>query len=498
MKKNRILVLILFLSIVFGIASQESNDEKVYEISSVVFNLSGRTSEALLKKKADISIGSRFTSIDALDRFLADRMQVLKNERVLESVSITYELVDKQNYIDVLVTVKAKDTWNIVVLPYFRYDTNSGLLVSARARDYNFLGSMQAFVFNANVLVDEHGEVFPSLETSFKMPFKTERLDWAWLLDSNYILLNSGDPDFDLSTGLSVSKDLGPGSLNGQLLQSGYINNRSSDGSAFADDLYLMTSADLWYSWVIADIPSFGSVGLIPRMSLSDRWIPGAKLTDSSLDVGVELTPSLLLSVGRVDWKGNLRSGLSASIKTSYSYYPQLDRVVRIFNAAGVFHTIIGRSGPSARLGGYYRPDDTDSAAGRFLRGILDKRIDTGSFLYANLDFPIRIIDFTPSEWNWPKWMRYFDFEQYWGPFLDLAFVEDMESGRLFNPSDSWIGAGLEILTFPRVTRSLYVRISLGWDLRSAIELGSLAINGISSRDGKPIFELFFGLGHFY
>jgi len=497
-KKKWILVLFLFLSILFKVVSQELNEKKAYEISSVVFDLSGRTNEALLRKKADILIGSRYISIDELDKFLADRMQVLKNERVLESVSITYELVDKPDHIEVLVTVKAKDTWNIVVLPYFRYDTNSGLLVSARARDYNFLGSMQAFVFNANVLVDEHGEVFPSLETSFKLPFKIGKLDWAWLVDSNYILLNSGDPDFDLSTGLSVSKEFGPGSINSQFLQSGYINNRNSDGSAYTDDLYLMTSAESWYSWVIADIPSFGSIGLIPRMSLVNRWIPGADLTDSSLDVGVELTPSLLLSVGRVDWKGNLRKGFSASIKASYSYYPQLDKVVRIFNGASVFHTIIGESGPSARLGGYYRPDDTDSSAGRFLRGILDKRIDTGSFLYANLDIPVRIIDFTPSEWNWPKWMRYFDFEQYWGPFLDVALVENMQSGMLFDPSDSWIGAGLEVVTFPRITRSLYVRISLGLDLRSAIELGSLAVNGTSSRDGKSIFEVFFGLGHFY
>ena len=48
----------------------------------------------------------------------------------------------------VTLDVYTRDTWNLIALPYFKYDSNSGLLLALRGRDYNFFGTMQTLTLN--------------------------------------------------------------------------------------------------------------------------------------------------------------------------------------------------------------------------------------------------------------------------------------------------------------------------------------------------------------
>jgi hypothetical protein len=68
--------------------------------------------------------------------------------------------------------------------------------------------------------------------------------------------------------------------------------------------------------------------------------------------------------------------------------------------------------------------------------------------------------------------------------------LNDYSGYYSFKPEDIVIGAGLEIITFSLAWRSVYLRISAGWDITEAVRTGTLP-SGIHR-------EIYVGLGHYY
>lgn len=216
---------------------------------------------------------------------------------------------------------------------------------------------------------------------------------------------------------------------------------------------------------------------------------------DSSLKDTPVLIASIAASIGRVNWVDNFRKGFEAEVVVSYPYYFNDGSSYAILSGSASGFLDFGFFGPSARISGFARsPGSIDSSAGDPVRGIINNRIKTGTALFLNLDFPFRVIRFRPADWFGVSWMRYFHFEQHWSPFIDVALVETED--RLFSPSDAWIGAGIEVITYPTASRSFFVRICAAWDLRDVIALKSFS--GESPRDGRAISEFFLGVGHHY
>ena len=87
--------------------------------------------------------------------------------------------------------------------------------------------------------------------------------------------------------------------------------------------------------------------------------------------------------------------------------------------------------------------------------------------LSLNLDFPFRVLRFTPSkQFNNPKW-RIFNFDLHLSPIIDTALYHDPVNEIEFSFKNILVTGGLEAIVFPEFFRSLYLRISLGWDLTS-------------------------------
>ena len=131
-----------------------------YMIRTVDFEVDGITMELALREKVDISGNETFPDLTALEAFVADRRQLLSNERVLESVAARYALEPAPGggfYADLIFSTK--DSWNIIALPKPKYDSNTGFDLSVRARDYNFLGSMRTLAVNFDYSIDEVGAV---------------------------------------------------------------------------------------------------------------------------------------------------------------------------------------------------------------------------------------------------------------------------------------------------------------------------------------------------
>ena len=124
---------------------------------------------------------------------MADRRQVLANQRIFESSDMTYTLGEEDEGV-VLVTliVSVKDTWNLIVLPYPKYTTNDGFLLSLRARNYNFLGSMETLYLDLNYVYDENGDTSFGVGVDFTLPFELGGLDWSVNTDQAFSIDLSG------------------------------------------------------------------------------------------------------------------------------------------------------------------------------------------------------------------------------------------------------------------------------------------------------------------
>jgi hypothetical protein len=68
--------------------------------------------------------------------------------------------------------------------------------------------------------------------------------------------------------------------------------------------------------------------------------------------------------------------------------------------------------------------------------------------------------------------------------------IDDPSNGYAFKREDIITAAGLELITFPLKWRSLYLRVSVGWNLQEWVRIKK-APAGIYR-------EIFMGFGHFY
>lgn len=467
-----------------------------YYIQSTTYESIGRSREYLLALKADIRTGVQFKDRSALDAYLADKRQILLNERVLDSVQIAAmeHAAGPDGRTPVSLTVKTIDTWNIVALPYFKYDSNEGLLLSIRARDYNFLGTMEPLRINFNLEEDLAGHAFWGADADFSYPFPAFGLDWAWILGGAFAIEGLDSPvRSSIETALKAALPLGPGSLELKTGQTAWFNRLDSQGEPYSDPFYLRSAASAGWRLPVT-IPFLPLQAAVrPRVELGFNWLPGG-LSDAELDRGPTSTAGLGLSYGRADWIGNFRRGMTLSSDAALDYYLLEQDWAGAFSFTGTLFLDLGWAGPSARFYALKVLGDTTENAGAAVRGVLNSRAETDAALSLNLDLPIRLIRFVPYEWFDKGWMKLFQFEQHWSPFLDASIGN--YDGEFFDLTKGWYGAGLEVITFPLIMRSFYVRISVGWSVPDVLELGNLS--GKSQRDNKGINEVFIGLGHHY
>ncbi|MCF0126897.1 MAG: hypothetical protein HUJ68_14320, partial [Clostridia bacterium] len=130
---------------------------------------------------------------------------------------------------------------------------------------------------------------------------------------------------------------------------------------------------------------------------------------------------------------------------------------------------------------------------GSRLRGVLDStylgnikpEYTTSSAIVLNIDLPHNILttDFSKQIIN---------FNLQISPFFDMAFILDRNTERLFHPYDAKYCTGMEILVNPLKWSSYTLRISLGIDLKEAVNENNI-LEGISKHK-----ELFIGIGLHY
>ena len=489
------------------------NDHTVYVIRGIEFDIIGRSRPFALISHGEFKYGEQIRGKKNLDKYLADKEQLLLNRRVLEELKIEYfpGESEEDGALPVKLLVHVKDSRNRVILPYPQYTTSDGFSITVKARDYNFLGTLNALKvdFGYNLKKGDQGIHF-LLDAD--VPFQAAGLNWNLNFD-HFLNYNFGEPVYYQNvTGLSFQLPWRATTFTVGFNQYLTINEEPSEESK---EIYSVTekqydpygATELFASQKIPlgiALGDFGELTYTPGLSGRINY-PYGKMDEVRKPV---TTFSHSIGFGRVNWIGNYRKGLSASVGNAYSWYiDRSDAPLKITLEGDVnFHWIFSKYfGFSSRLNyreWWQRSDKMNSGnggwipyfnAGDTIRGVLDIDIwrTQGSDVWAdrmlslNLDFPVRVLRFWPSEWCDNPKLRLFNFEMFFSPFMDMALLQgpysrlrtDWYDGTEFSFKDMISTAGFEIIVFSGFFRSLKLRLSAGYNLRK-IKNEGLSLNG--------------------
>ena len=517
MKKNILFVFCaLFFVLCFPVLAQNTNtnnsaekadgsisegavsDETIYVINSFNFNVDGYTRPYAIIYHAELKKGEEIKGLSGLNKYLREKQQLLYNQRVFASIKVEHTIGDEQpdGKFPVDLVIHVKDTWNIMVIPRPKYDSNTGFDITLKARDYNFLGTMSPLRLDVGYQYDKSkkGKHFVSTMLDSDIPFTLFDLNWNVDFDNYYNYRpNLDNPHYYRNnTGLSVEIPYKRTLFYVGFTESFFVNreNPNRHKKEFGDlheGLYMSTNP--YASWKVPTGISYydlGEVNYTPSLSATfvhefPRWpLPDFRK-------GPSITFSHNLTFGRINWVGNFQSGITARIghSVNYNFYklrndlqPWNTNISIKLTGHKKLNDFIGFS--SRIMYNHYFLEDYDDTVGEALRGVLDNRIKANYMLAFNFDMPFRIFKFRPSNWKvknekFHKFLSVFDFDFHAGPFVDIALYnynvsDDIKNQKVFGMENLLLGSGLEVIIFPERWRSLFLRVSVALNLSPGVK----------------------------
>jgi len=478
-------------------------ESAAYVIRSVDFEVKGKTIPFVMRQKIEADgalVGRSFPDLPSLEALIEEKRMVLANERVLESVEARYSLEEGEDgTVSASIVFTVTDTWNIMAFPIPDYSSDDGFELYVKAKDYNFLGSMESLTLNLSYVYDENSDQSFTLYSAFDYPFKALGLEWSLGVKEDLELwFGEGMAASTTSAGLTLNiPNLGfPASVS--LSQAFHYNEDEltegeSDPLFFSNSLYFNASMPTGL-----ELASLGPISYGFSAGAEANWWPGEALEVDGRQ-GLSLTHTDSLSSGRVDWVGNMRTGSSISATSTQRIHLDTSSLTWDLTLTYQFFATLwgGKAGIAARAQALGRPDTRSgnpiTSVPDGLRGIRGDRADAEAALIANLALPIKLFDFPTHVIIKKDWL---DFELQAQPFLDLALaVPDWSS---LKPTKDWIWAagGLEFLVFPKRFRSVIVRAGIGFDALSV--LANKSLTAPSPRDGASPYEICFTTGLHY
>ncbi len=466
--------------------SENIGDEVVIIIRNVNYTIDGITREDVIKHYLEIIPGEVFKSKEDVISFLEAKQQIIDNQRTISEgkISITYESdPDNPDFIFADFDIFVRDTWNVLILPYAKYDSNEGFLLSLRGRDYNFLGSLETFAWNFDYTKPDNSESEYSLNSKLAIPFYSWGYHWMFHFSEDLVFIPDEPFSADVNSGISVDIPFGNKTWQASINQYYYLNQ---DGSTDEDGYYFRTSAEIGGA-VPSRIylPLLGEIVYSPGIFTSYPYKPFDTLSEDRR--GYVLGAKHEIYAGQINWFGNFRDGAMLSADQNLRYNFTRELWLSDFEFSFEYHKAFGWGGFSSRVKAFYKYNAAAASLedlGEPVRGILNSRIAGDTGFFVNVDFPVKI-------WIWflDRW-----FEGHLSPFLDYALVKPVNGN--FSVNDAWYGAGIEGFAFLKAARSIYLRVSLGVDLEEVLKGTSLGDPAL--RDGAQIYTLFIGLGHHY
>ncbi|MDR1565975.1 MAG: hypothetical protein LBS48_01670, partial [Treponema sp.] len=380
------------------------------------------------------------------------------------------------------------------------WDSNDGFDLTLKARDYNFFGTMTPLRVDLGYQYNTRRETNFNFLIDSDIPFSALGFNWNINFDNRFDYMWKESLGYTNTSGISMELPWRRSTFTFDLTHeiNWYPGNGSWEESRGYGKFFegLINSISTGVEWRIPtglDAFSFGEIIYTPRLRQSINYNPGSWDMQEWRELRQSYSTSLdqTLGFGRVDWIGNFRRGLDVYFENNNNF----DYARRAWNNSytinGTAHFLPGNNyGITTRLQirhwFYNFPRDLHYSAGDVLRGVLDDDIAADFMVSLNLEFPLRIA-IHPSNWFKKSKLRIFDFELFLSPILDIAFVHLSKSVNGQDTLSAYYTGGLEILVFPDIMRSFYLRLSVGFDLDKFFW---------DYRIPSP--EFFLGLGHFF
>lgn len=495
-----------------------------YSITPSAFKFLGITNKYCLEQKVPVDCNKIFESEEELNFYLQDYEQRLNNTRVFEDLSVDFEIINIQasenEIYNVFLKVNLVDSIHIFILPGPKYDSNNGLTLKLKIKDFNFLGTLNTMNSDLYFLIPTADSDNTSTELginfSFDYPFKAGIFDSVWVNDVG-ISYTFGDslPEWDYTTGIQFTLPLNNNkSFIWEVYQKSYNNFDYLD---FGDSLYFSEEIKLSLPINIHDSVKLGSFYYTPYIDSFFNWDfdsispNNSSLSSPVIEIGHSFT------FGRVDWNNNLRDGIDFSISNYFSYnfqrnilYPLIKLNTEYFKSIdlldGPFLHNLGFNTQIEVFTYLNNPSKNEFinydgiSIGSSLRGIRDDQnfyntsisaLTETAAIVVNLDMPIQILktNFTS------KFLSYFNFNLQISPFIDFALVYNKINKSWFNPKDGFYSAGLEFIVFPSKWSGITVRANFGYDIGRKFLKNFINTDW---RSDSSMYELYFGLGLHY
>ena len=496
-------------------ASQPSiqDDSTLYVIVEYKFSVKGRSRpSALLYKLIDhgeFKEGEIITGKAALEKYISDITQIYINQRVLKNnVEVEYSTGDQNEdgAYPVTIMIKVEDSWNIIALPR-PYYKNNVFDLTLKARDYNFLGTMNPLRIDLGYNYNEDKRHSFLLGAYSDIPFKAFGYYWNFNFDNAVQYRIDAPFYYRNTTGVSMELPFRETTFYFGFYERFYLNEENTDWTEttvaygpFQDGPFM--SSQFSVSWKIPTgltVSRFGELTYTPYVSTTINH----ELPKWPLDYfrrGAFLTLSHSLGFEKIDWHANFREGLSVYMSNSYAYTSSQNIHSVSFNFRGIKHFIASDFfAVSSRFMYQYWYSSDETAEGgypsEYMRGVADKSIIAYQMFLLNMDFPFRLFLFMPSQWFNNRKLRLFDFEMHASPVVDMAvyYQRNFVKGKtLYYPGNLAATGGMEFVVFPLFMRNLYIRLGFAVNLKEFVTERPLKLPSGENR------EIYLIMGHFY
>lgn len=503
-KKRRLLIILIILLaiLVEGYAQQKKNQ---YVITDIHYDIKGLVTIAALEGKLDLHTNVKFDTLDALIFFVTEKRTTLSNLRALTEMSTivfthTWNNIKLQYDVEIFVYVTAG--WNVLILPYFKYSDSTGLLLSMRGRDYNFLGSLETLYVNLDYGINEDSAQELGGSLGFQYPFKyNKNLFKLGVEEGAAYKLEEKEFNNNLKVFLGHSYPITQQvSLNSYLSQK-FSNVINDDRTALYEYMFgeNIVRYGMGFQLNRQPISGINNINYNPYLQYRLTYPFYGNDPDLYKRFNHWMTVGHDIGIGGTAWITGqfFRRGYSVSLENANQYDVYDAGWTVTINAEARAHFAVKNIfGMNFRLYGiqnyflYSNNIDLSTKGTNFgekLRGVTDDEVEySQSALVLNTELMIRLFQIRPLA------------EFHFGPFFDVGLrsrnpENTVSEDEFYGNEDIKYTVGFEGLAFALFSNSIVIRVSYGIDLGKLLE-----------SDGKYTFlsggvrEIFIGLSLFY
>ena len=478
--KKLLFIGVLLVSLYGILAAQQ------YRIADIEYHITGITRQYALEQSIKIDKKRVFGSEADFMVYFNDLKQQFYNERIFASsdLDFTVSQPDAAGLCLVHLVITTVDSHHLLVVPYPKYNSNSGLNLKVKMKDTNFLGSMQTMSSDISFALEQDSDATTAnssinyvfgISADFDIPFPLGPFDSTWENSwSTTYTIGDSAPEWDISTGLIVSLPFDGYSLDWEFKQT---TTRDTDYSEYDDETYYTEYAQFSIPITLQYIDNWGKVIYTPAVNATYNWdANGINKEDDDLS-SPTYTIGQTLSTSRINWVGNFRQGLSLSFNQSIGYNTQRDEIIPHVSAETNIFLAFKYLGMCMDAYAFAYQNGSEKIGSR-LRGIWDNQkyadktgyggdyaLKPAAAIVVNMDMPFHIWTFDFDKTKHLQKLHILNCELQIAPFFDFALAKNEVTGTNFYYKDGFYSGGLEFLVYPEKWRSLVIRASAGLDL---------------------------------